>query len=60
MVESSNQNERLNGTIDTDYYDVSALRGYRVETGFTVGSGGNGANVCAWYCVRAYYLQLLT
>ena len=33
LVESSNQNERLNGTIiDTDYYDVSALRGYRGET----------------------------
>ena len=30
---------RLNGTIDTDSYDVSAWRGYRGETGFTVGSG---------------------
>ena len=29
---------RLNGTIDTDSYDVSAWRGYRGETGFTVGS----------------------
>ena len=27
---------RLNGTIDTDSYDVSAWRGYRGETGFTV------------------------
>ena len=41
------KNERLNGTIDTDYYDVSACEldvvvalWYRGGTGFIVGSSG--------------------